>query len=163
MCVCACVCCACIGTTVRMHHIDADKTYKEKASRELHKNVTCYIEQVPEETHHKKQQYGHLPPIFKTFQFSRKRHAGDSWRLRIQTHSNGRASVSDERELTNNSLVRTRRFPGSDGWQRERERERERERVCEIYDIYIYIYIYIEREREREKSRNCYKNIFSEF
>ena len=27
-------------TTVRMHHMDADKTYRVKARRELHKNAT---------------------------------------------------------------------------------------------------------------------------
>ena len=31
-------------TTVWMHHIDTDKTYREKAWRELHKNSTSYIE-----------------------------------------------------------------------------------------------------------------------
>ena len=32
-----------------MHHIDADKAYKEKAKRKLLKNVTSYIEQILEE------------------------------------------------------------------------------------------------------------------
>ena len=29
-----------------MHHMDADKTYREKARRKLHKNSTSYIEQI---------------------------------------------------------------------------------------------------------------------
>ena len=30
----------CFNITVQMHHIDADKTYSEKARRELFKNAT---------------------------------------------------------------------------------------------------------------------------
>ena len=36
-----------------MHHMDADKTYREKAGQQLHKNATSYIEQVLEATCHK--------------------------------------------------------------------------------------------------------------
>ena len=35
-----------------MHHMDADKTYREKAKRELLKNATSHIEQVLEPTPH---------------------------------------------------------------------------------------------------------------
>ena len=35
-----------------MHHMDADKTHREKARRELHKNATSYIEQILEATPH---------------------------------------------------------------------------------------------------------------
>ena len=33
-----------------MHHIDADKVYREKAKRELHKSTTSYTEQIREAT-----------------------------------------------------------------------------------------------------------------
>ena len=33
-----------------MHHVDADKTYRAKAGRELPNNVTSYIEQIMEAT-----------------------------------------------------------------------------------------------------------------
>ena len=36
-----------------MHHTDTNKTYIEKAIKELHKNATSYIEQIQEETVHK--------------------------------------------------------------------------------------------------------------
>ena len=36
-----------------MHHMDADKAYREKARRELYKNATNYIEQILEATSHK--------------------------------------------------------------------------------------------------------------
>ena len=36
-----------------MHHMDADKTFREKAWWELHKNTTTYIEQSLEATSHK--------------------------------------------------------------------------------------------------------------
>ena len=38
---------------------------KEKARRELHKNITSYFEQILVTTN---QLYGHLPPITKTIQ-----------------------------------------------------------------------------------------------
>ena len=44
----------CVNTTLHMEHMDADKTYREKVSRELHKNATSYIEQILEVTSHKK-------------------------------------------------------------------------------------------------------------
>ena len=37
------------NTTVWMHPEKANKTYKEKAWRELHKNATSYIEQILEQ------------------------------------------------------------------------------------------------------------------
>ena len=42
----------CVNSTVWMHHMDADETYREKARRELHKNAMSYIEQILEATSH---------------------------------------------------------------------------------------------------------------
>ena len=39
-----------VNTTVQIHHVDADKTYREKARRKLHKNAASYIEQILEAT-----------------------------------------------------------------------------------------------------------------
>ena len=36
-----------------MHHVDADKAYNKKAWRELHKNATSYIKQIPVATSNK--------------------------------------------------------------------------------------------------------------
>ena len=36
-----------------MHHMDADKAYKEKTKQELHKNATSCIEQILEAKSHK--------------------------------------------------------------------------------------------------------------
>ena len=38
----------------RMRHINVDKSYWEKARRELYKNAMSYIEEIPEATSHKK-------------------------------------------------------------------------------------------------------------
>ena len=35
-----------------MHHMDADKVYREKARWELHKNITSYTKQILEATPH---------------------------------------------------------------------------------------------------------------
>ena len=49
------------------HHMDADKTYWEKARNVLLRNVSSYTEQIPEKTLKTQEFYGHLPPISKTF------------------------------------------------------------------------------------------------
>ena len=42
-----------IDTAIWMHHLDANKTYGEKAWRQLHKNAASNIEQVLETAPHK--------------------------------------------------------------------------------------------------------------
>ena len=39
---------SCVDTAIWMHHMDANKTYEEKAWRQLHKNATSHTEQVLE-------------------------------------------------------------------------------------------------------------------
>ena len=63
-----------------MYYSDANKTAGEEARRQLHKNVESNIEQVLAATPHKAPLYGHLPPIMKTIQVRRTRHAGHCWR-----------------------------------------------------------------------------------
>ena len=65
-----------------MHHLDAYKTVGEKARRQLQNNAASNTEQVQEATPPKHQLYGHLPPITKTIQVRRTRHAGHCWRSR---------------------------------------------------------------------------------
>ena len=42
-----------VDTAVWMHHLDANKTAREEARRQLHKNVASYTEQVLAATPHK--------------------------------------------------------------------------------------------------------------
>ena len=63
-----------------MHNLDANKTDGEKARRQLHKNATLDKSWRQHPTKH--QLYGHLPPITKTIQARRTRHAGHCWRNR---------------------------------------------------------------------------------
>ena len=64
----------------------------------------------------KLQLYGHLPPITKTIQIRRTRHAGHCWRTRdelisdvlLWTPSHGRAKAGDQLEPTYSSSVRIR-------------------------------------------------------
>ena len=60
-----------------MHYMDANKTAGEETRRQLHKDATCNLKQVLAARH---QLYGHLPPITKTIQVRRTRHAGHCWR-----------------------------------------------------------------------------------
>ena len=71
-----------VDTAVWMHYLDANKTAGVKARRQLHKNVASCIEQVLEANPTKHQLYGQLPPITKTIQVRRTRHAGHCWRSR---------------------------------------------------------------------------------
>ena len=41
------------NSTVWMHYMATDKTHKEKARQELHKNAMSHIEQMPKATPHK--------------------------------------------------------------------------------------------------------------
>ena len=45
--------CGCVNTTVWMHHLEANKTHREKARWELHKNAACSFEQIQETWTHK--------------------------------------------------------------------------------------------------------------
>ena len=71
-----------IDTAIWMHYMDSNKTAGEEARRQLHKNAASNIEQVLAATPHKTPTYGYLPPITKTIQVRRTRHAGHCWRSR---------------------------------------------------------------------------------
>ena len=84
-----------------MHHLDANKTARKEARRQLHKDVASNIKQVLAATSQKHQLYGHLPPITKIIQVRRTRRAGHSWRNKdelindelLRTHTYGRAKA----------------------------------------------------------------------
>ena len=61
---------------------DANKTAGEETRWQLHKNAACNPQQVLAATPTRHQLYGHLPPITKTIQVRRTRHAGHCWRSR---------------------------------------------------------------------------------
>ena len=81
--------------------MDTNKTAGEEARRQLHKNAACNLEQVLAATPTRHQLYGHLPPITKTIQVRRTRHAGHCWRSRdelirdvlLWTPTHGRAKA----------------------------------------------------------------------
>ena len=122
-----------------MHHMDADKTRREKARWKLHKNATSYIEQTLEATPTKQQLYSHLPPIFKTVQIRRTRHAKYCLRSKDQlirdvllwTYSHGCASVDRPartylHQLCADAGYGLKNLPGA---MDERDGRRERESV----------------------------------
>ena len=70
-----------IDTAIWMHYMDANKTAEEEeARRQLHKNAASNSEQVLAATPPRHQLYGQLPPITKTIQVRRTKHAGHCWR-----------------------------------------------------------------------------------
>ena len=78
--------------------MDSNKTAREEARRQLHKNAASKSWQQQPTRH---QLYGHLPPITKTIQVRRTRHAGHCWRSRdelisdvlLWTPTHGRAKA----------------------------------------------------------------------
>ena len=78
----------CVSTTLWMYHMDVDQTNKEKARQKLHKNVTCYTEQIFETTPHEIASVWPLIPISKTIKMRRARHEGLSWRSKNELRSN---------------------------------------------------------------------------
>ena len=81
--------------------MDSYKTAGKGARRQLHKNAASNLEQVLAATPKRHQLYGHLPPISKTIQVRRTRHAGHCWRSRdelisdvlLWTPTHGRAKA----------------------------------------------------------------------
>ena len=121
--------------------MDSNKTAGEEARRQVHKNAASNLEQVP--TRH--QLYGHLPPITKTIQVRRTRHAGHCWRSRdelisdvlLWTPTHGRAK-SGRPAHTFSNYVRSRR----PAWGDERLRKVAREGQgypCYQHDMMIII------------------------
>ena len=90
-----------IDTAIWVHYMDANKTAGEEARRQLNKNTACNLEQALAATPHKHQLYDHLPPITKTIQVRRTRHAGHRRRSRdelirdvlLWTPTHGRAKA----------------------------------------------------------------------
>ena len=84
-----------------MHYVDANKMAGEEARRQLHKNVRAILNKSRRQHPTRHQRYGHLPPITKTIQVRRTRHAGHCWRNRdelirevlLWTPTHGRAKA----------------------------------------------------------------------
>ena len=49
------VSCVLVSNSIRMYHIDANKTQREKLDGKLHKNTTSYLKQILEATPTKQQ------------------------------------------------------------------------------------------------------------
>ena len=90
-----------IDTVIWMHYMDSKKTAGEEARRQLHKNAASNLEKSWRQHPTRHQLYGHLPPITKTIQVRRTRHAGHCWRSRdelisdvlLWTPTHGRAKA----------------------------------------------------------------------
>ena len=71
----------CVDTAIWMHHMDAYEAAGEEAGRKLHKNVESSIRQVLADNTPQDSNYTDTcPPITKTIQVRRTRHAGHCWR-----------------------------------------------------------------------------------
>ena len=103
------------------------------------------------------QLYGHLPPITKTIQVRRTRHAGHCWRSKdelisdvlLWTPTYGRAKAGRPARTYIQQLCEDTGCNPEDRLEAMNDREKWRERVRDIraggtrWYIYVYIYIYI--------------------
>ena len=129
-----------IDTAIWLHYMDANKTTGEEARRQLHKNATCNLEQVLAATPHIHQLYGHLPPITKTIQVRRTRHAGHCWRSRdelirdvlLWTPTHGRAKAGRPARTYIQQLCEDTGCCPEDLPRAMNDREKWRERVRDI-------------------------------
>ena len=110
------------------------------------------------------QLYGHLPPITKTIQVRRTRHAGHCWRSKdelisdvlLWTPTYGRAKAGRPARIYIQQLCEDTGCSHEDLPEAMNDREKWRESVRDIracsmtrWYIYIYIYIYIYKVSER--------------
>ena len=141
--------------------MDSNKTAGEEARRQLHKNAGSNLEQVLVATPSRHQMYGHMPPITKTIQVRRTRHAGHCWRSRdelisdvvLWTPTHGWARAGQPARTYIQQLCEDTGCSPEDLPEAMNDREKWRERVRDIrasrttswwwWYIYIYIYIYI--------------------
>ena len=128
-----------------MHHLDAKKTAREEARRQLHKNVASNIEQVLSATPHKAPTIRPRPSITKTIQVSR---AGHCWRSRDELISDvllwtptyggakaGRPAQKYIQQLCDDSVCSPEDLPET---MNEREKWRERERESQGYPYKLH-------------------------
>ena len=123
------------------------KRIEKKTGRKLHKNASSNIEQFLKQHPTKQQLCGHLPPISKTIQIRRTRHAGHCWRFINELISDvvqwvaihGCARVGWPKRTCLQQFCMDTWCSLEDPQEAMDKRERARER---------------ERERERESQRN---------
>ena len=120
-----------------MHHLDDNKTAQKEARRQLHEDVASKSwRQHPT----KYQLYGHLPPITKTIQVRRRRHAGHCWRSRdelisdvlLWTPTYGRAKAGRAARTYIQQLCEDTGCSPEDLPEAMNNREKWRERVRDI-------------------------------
>ena len=133
--------------------MDANKTAGEETRWQLHKNAACNPEQVLAATPTRHQLYGHLPPITKTIQVRRTRHAGHCWRSRdelisdvlLWTPTYGRAKAGRPARTYIQQLCEDMERSPEDlpeamnDWEKWRERVRDIRARGRTWYIYIYI------------------------
>ena len=141
-----------------MHYLDAYKTAWEEARRQLHKNVASNLEQVLAATPHKTPTL-RPPPITKTIQDRRTRHAGHCWRSKdelisdvlLWTPTYGRGKAGRPARTYIQQLCEDTGCSHEAQPEAIDDTEKWRERVRDIrasgrtwwwWYIYIYIYIY---------------------
>ena len=131
--------------------MDANKTAGEEARHQLHKNAACW-RQHP--TRH--QLYGHLPPITKTIQVRRTRHAGHCWRSRdelirdvlLWTPTHGRAKAGRPARTYIQQLCEDTGYCPEDLPRAMNDREEWRERVMDIRCYQRDMMMIKEKEKE---------------
>ena len=118
--------------------MDSNKTAGKEARRQLHKNAASNLEQVLAATPHKTPTV--WPPITKTIQVRRTRHAGHCWKSRdelisdvlLWTPTHGRAKAGRPARTYTQQLCEDTGCSPEDLPEAMNDREKWRERVRDI-------------------------------
>ena len=120
--------------------MDSNKTAGEEARRQLHKNAAAILNKSWRQHPTRHQLYGHLPPITKSIQVRRTRHAGHCWRSRdelisdvlLWTPTHGRAKPGRPARTYIQQLCEDTGCCPEDLPRAMNDREKWRERVRDI-------------------------------
>ena len=153
-------------------------TLKKRLQKKLDGNYTRTLRAILNKSwrqrHTRHQLYGHLPPITKTIQVRRTRHAGHCWRSRdglisdvllwIPTHGRAKAGGPARtyiQQLCEDTGCCPENLPEAMN-DREKWREREREREshgypCYQHDMMMIMMMKIDETKQNGKCRLCGK------
>ena len=147
-----------VDTAIWMHYLDANKTAGEKLDGNYTRMLRAILNKSWRQHPTKHQLYDHLPPITKSIQVRRTRHAGHCWRIRdelisdvlLWTPTYGRAKAGRPartyiQQLCEDTGCSPEALPEA---MNDSEKWRENQGYpCWRHDmmrmIYIYIYIYM--------------------
>ena len=129
-----------IDTAIWMHYMDSNKTAEKKLDANCTRMLRAILNKSWRQHPTRHQLYGHLPPMTKTIQVRRTRHAGHCWRSRdelisdlfLWTPTYGRAKAGRPARTYIQQLREDTGCSPEDLPEAMNDREKRRERIRDI-------------------------------